>query len=703
MSRSASAVISVERFFELSLLGLIASGYLAVAGSGYLDAPTAALGAIGLAVRVMMVTGVVDLRLSNRLVGAATVAYIVFYPLDYAFISKEFLPATVHMVFFLAVVKILTARTNRDFIFLAIVAFLQLLAASVLSTSMNFFLFLALFLVFAVAAFASSEIRRSVHRPRRIARAELTRFHWRLAALTCATALGILVLTGGLFFLLPRTAQAAFRRLVPQQYHLPGFSNEVTLGQIGEIQQRRTPVMHVRLNSLEQPLNLKWRGAALSRFDGRRWYNPPDPPRILKVNDGMLELADKSQQRRAGIRFSYDVQLNAVASDALFFAGTPEYLFINSPTVVRTATDSYRLGFGLSEPMRYGAYSYLEKPGSAATAQDVVPAPALAAMYLQLPVLDPRIPALAKSVTAGEQTADGRARALERYLRTQYTYTLQLLSEEVPDPLAHFLFDRRKGHCEYFASAMAVMLRTIGIPARVTNGFQSGVYNPVSGWYVIRTSDAHSWVEAWLPGHGWSTFDPTPPDLGRNTLSIWSRMAMYLDAADTFWQEWVLNYDLNRQIVLASKMESSGRSVGLKWVDRLRASAAVWNARGKAALSAYGGIAVAFAVIAVAAWLFGPKLWAWVLTHRRVRKAQRGNASAPDATLFYRRMLVMMKRRGYEKPAWVTPTEFARNIGGADTAGLVREFTAAYNELRFGGNPGAAPRMMQVLSRLEHS
>ena len=86
------------------------------------------------------------------------------------------------------------------------------------------------------------------------------------------------------------------------------------------------------------------------------------------------------------------------------------------------------------------------------------------------------------------------------------------LSEPVSDPLAYFLFVRRKGHCEYFASSMAVMLRTLGIPSRVATGFLSGVYNPMTGWQVIRASDAHSWVEAWIPGQGWTTFDPTPSD-----------------------------------------------------------------------------------------------------------------------------------------------------------------------------------------------
>ncbi len=104
-SGQSRAAVSVERFFQLSLLGLVASGYLAVAGSGYLDLPTIVLVAAGLLLRGLLVTGVVLLRIPERMVTVVTLAYIGFYPLDYQFLSRDFLQATVHLVFFLAVVQ----------------------------------------------------------------------------------------------------------------------------------------------------------------------------------------------------------------------------------------------------------------------------------------------------------------------------------------------------------------------------------------------------------------------------------------------------------------------------------------------------------------------------------------------------------------------------------------------------------------------
>lgn len=689
---------SVDRYFELCVLGLVTSGYLAVLGSGYLDAPTAIATAVGLAVRALVVIGIIRLPVSARATTAVTIAYIGFYPLDYLYFSRDFITATVHLVFFLAVVKVLTAHATRDYVFLGIVGFLELLAAAVLSSNLAFFVFLALFLVFAIGSFASAEIRRSIRRPRQVGRAGLRRFAWRLGVLTLAMSIAILVLAAGLFFLLPRTAQAAFRHLVPQSSHLPGFSNEMTLGEIGEIRQRRTAVMHVRIENARHPAGLKWRGTALSRFDGRRWFNPPEAGTLLNVRDGVLELADFPQRRRKGVRINYDVQSSAALSDVLFLAGRPEFIQVDVSSLIRTSDGAFRTGVSGSAGLRYTAYSFLEET---AASPDPVEGPRGVARldYLQLPRLDPRIVALAQDLGARAATDAGRARAIEQYLQRGFAYTTRLLDRDVPDPLANFLFERRAGHCEYFASAMAVLLRVLGIPTRVATGFRTGVLNPVSGWYVIRASDAHSWVEAWLPSQGWTPFDPTPPSTEATATSPWTRLGFCLDAADTFWQDWVLNYNLDQQLTLATRMENSSRRFGSEWLVRLRLTAARWTR--PAVLEPLGAAVIALGAIALALWLLGPHLAAWWRTRTRVRLVQQGHASSSDATLLYGRMLRILTRRGLHKPAWVTPGEFARGLPASPAAELVREFTIAYNDLRFGGKAQAAPQMMALLERIE--
>ena len=185
----------------------------------------------------------------------------------------------------------------------------------------------------------------------------------------------------------------------------------------------------------------------------------------------------------------------------------------------------------------------------------------LALRYLQLPQLDPRIPELAGQVTASAATVYDKAAAIQQYLMTRYGYTLQLPRSLPRDPVANFLFVRRQGHCEYFASAMAIMLRTQGTPARIVNGFRGGEFNDLTGSYLIRGRDAHSWVEAYIPGFGWTTFDPTPAGPGV-VPARWNRLQLYLDAAAEFWREWVVNYDATQQ---RSLEETAGQGTRAWW------------------------------------------------------------------------------------------------------------------------------------------
>jgi transglutaminase-like putative cysteine protease len=662
-----------------------------------------------LLLRALLILGVLRFTISDRFLTIATLAYAGFFPLDYLFLSRAFLDATVHLIFFLAVMKILSARSNRDFLFTSTIAFLELLAAAILSSNLNFFLFLALYLFFAMAAFTSSEIRRALEKQEQVARTGLRHFHPRLGGLTVFATFGILALTAGLFFMLPRTADAALRRFISHRIYLPGFSNQVTLGQIGEIKTSSRPVMHIRIDSGTAPSSLKWRGAALSEFDGKRWFNTPSPARPIRVgpDDGAALLADPAQQARPGLRLMYRVDLNNMDTDALFFAGTPERVwgFGHPLLLLRDANDSCRLSQLPAEGFRYEAYSLLESGLSPAelSRPDAVPPPAdIRYRYLQVPAaLDPRVADLAHNMDAGAVSSAARARAIEKGLRTQYGYTLELPKQEVRDPLTYFLFTRRKGHCEYFASAMTVMLRTQGIPARLVTGFQSGTYNPLTELYVIRASDAHSWVEAWLPNRGWTTFDPTPPDPTLRRATLWDKIALYADAADTFWQQWVLAYDPSLQLTLAERMERSGRSLGLRWVERIAAKVVVWK-NGVVAWSRHFGVwlLVAAAALVLAAWL-APRAWRALDMLRRVRKARQGQANMADATLLYGRMLELLKRRGYHKPAWFTPYEFAASLPRTELGLLVGQFTDAYNALRFGGRVTSAPQLSLLLERLE--
>jgi transglutaminase-like putative cysteine protease len=699
---ASAAASQVDRFFELSLLGLLASGFLAVAGSGYLDVPTIVLTAAALSIRALLVAGWIRFELPPLVVTLITLAYIAFCPFDYFFVSRSFIPAAIHLVFFVAVVKILTARTDRDYLFLKVIAFLELLAACIVSASFNFFVFLLLFLILGVATFASSEIRQSRKRGYSPARISGSGMAGRLIGVVLTVSFAILVITAGLFFFLPRTARAAFQHLVSHRYHLAGFSNHVSLGEIGEIKQENVAVMHVKMDRPEDhALALKWRGAALSEFNGRAWFNRPGPGQILQPDRAKLMRMDDESPRRDGRYISYAVYLSDLAQDALFFAGSPQYLRIDS-LVVKRPYGNYSAQFSEARTVSYQVYSRLDSQAPAANRELVTPLPADARHdYLQLPRLDPRIRELTKKIVGAETSQATQAIMLQKYLRNNYGYTLELPKVEPDDPLAFFLFHRKKGHCEYFASSMAVMLRVLAIPSRVITGFQSGVYNPISGSQLIRSSDAHSWVEAWLPDRGWTTFDPTPPDPNAPGLAAWTRLSFYADAVDVFWQDWVLNYNLERQLQLASRVGESGRHIRLNWTEGPR----FWTVRSwseaKDFASRYGFVLFAGLALASLVKFLGRDGWHWWSMRRRLLKVQRGEGEASDATLLYQRMLKALRRRGIEKPAWLTPCEFARVLQEPELSLLVEDFTSAYNELRFGGNSEAAGRIFILLERLE--
>jgi hypothetical protein len=699
----------VDRFFEFSLLGMLAAGYFALAGSGYLDWPSAMLMLIALCVRGLMAAGVIELALPNRVSAVFILLAIGFFPLDVWLVSGAVFPAVVHLVCLLASLKIVTGKTNRDFMYLKMVAIVELLAGAILSVSLGFFAFLALFLMFAIAAFSSGEVRRSAQARRAVVRGGLRAFPRRLVSISVFLFSGILFMTAGMFFVLPRTARAALERIMPQHYHVSGFSKGVTLGQIGELKKNSTPVMHVRAYPGGGFLEVHWRGAALARFDGRRWDNRPALPQNLIPDQGVFTV-NRGPHSRLGHVITYTVKMNERGADTLFIAGTPQTIRIDVPYLEFTSSQSFVVVAPAVLPgLTYAVYSFLEdEAAEPAMLPSQLPRPERNEL-LQLPSIDPRIEPLAREMAAGARTDAEKANAIESHLRQDYGYTLEMLPSAVADPLANFLFDRKKGHCEYFASAMVVMLRTQGIPSRLVTGFQSGAYNPITGLQVVRESDAHSWVEAWIAGRGWTTFDPTPVDPGSAAGGVMARLSLFFDAAEQFWQEWVLSYDLDRQIGLASRMDESAR--------RLRVGgAAAWSAwvsdafsstvdGMKSAAREHWGhapiVVAAAALLAIAVVLCWPMLLRWWRARVRARRLARGQGEASDATVLYHRMLGALERRGIHKPPWLTPAEFARVLPASEISRMVDHLTVFYNELRFGGRGEVAPRMMHLLEQLE--
>jgi len=690
-SRPARGAASVERFFQFSLLGLVGTGFLALETTHRIDRPTTIITLTALFARAAFISGLARFNIPGRIISALALGYVGFYFADLALISQDFLTATVHGICFLAGLKILTANSARDFAYAGVVAFLELVGAALLSFQATFFVYLVIFVLFAIAALASAEIRRGLRRSPRIEYSARNRIAPRLFAVTCAAALGIMIVTAALFLVLPRTARAA-ALLFPRAPRLTGYSGIVDLGQFGEIGRDVRPVMHVLPYSGALPPGLKWRGSALSYFDGRRWLEPVTSGEDVPVLHGTAEVAGQLQRsRRDGRRLLYRADIESSDTGTLFIAGIPEYINVAASRLVRSRDDSFRVLPVTGEDLRYeiSAHSgpalpeplHLDERGR----------------YLRLPPIDTRIWSLARN-WAGNGDDYERALRIQGHLRRDYTYTLESSLRPLRDPLANFLFVSRRGYCEYFASAMAVMLRTLGIPSRVATGFQSGYFNDVSGMYVVRASDAHVWVEGWFEDRGWVTLDPTPSASERKPDGLSARINMYLDAADSMWRQWVIAYDLGRQAALAADFARSLRSWNRGWaqsnlhprVDRdslVRAGKAIWPF-------------VVPVLLLLLAIVYAPRVAQRWRMRALLRRVERSGASAGDAAALYRRLTEMLARRGFERPAWTTPAEFARHLP-PDQREPVARFTAAYYAVRFGGDASAASQLVTMLQQFE--
>jgi hypothetical protein len=327
-------------------------------------------------------------------------------------------------------------------------------------------------------------------------------------------------------------------------------------------------------------------------------------------------------------------------------------------------------------------------------------------VYLRLPDLDPKVAALARQVTSSATNNYDRAAAIQNYLRSNFRYTLDPSAIEPKDPIVSFLFKSRSGFCEYFAASMAVMLRTLNIPSRLVNGFQTGSYNRIGKDFVVRARDAHSWVEVYFPKYGWITFDPTPADPDPIRAGAWDD---YLDAASLFWSEWVINYDFSHQVQLVRQVEQTSRNFQQEFVGhadqfKQRAVRVAYVIEGW--LMSHKLLMFLLMVTVLAALAAGEKgaslaeirfFCLWKFGRRELALSPR------QATMSYQRLLTTLRKKGYPKPVALTPWEFATSLAGTRLGSGVTEFTRLYNLLRFGQVQVPMARLRQLLDEISRA
>jgi hypothetical protein len=707
----------IDLVFQIAMLLLVANGYLAILLGGELDSLSAAVMAIGLVVRGLSILGWGRSDLPKPLIATLSLLYVAFYLADIFVLRSGFMISTVRMLFFFTALRLVTARTSRDYFYLGVLAFLHLMAASMFVGGVSYLAVLLLFLIFSILTYTAFEIRRGCQAAALLvedADQAQGKLLWvRLATLSIALSGGILMLSFALFLVIPRTLALSSISPLRGNYTV-GFSDQVNLGNIGSVQLDHTPVMRIRESSGASLEKLKWRGLALRHFSGTRWSNPSPQDDFVEPNKGQYLLRAPVRRNERGRRIRYAVALEPMPVSAMFLAGQPEQISGSFRSLHVTDTDSYRVPRQPHQPLRYQAESWIpgELPERAANVAELF-TKQFRGKYLQLPKLDSRVATLAKQITGASESPLRQAALIEQHLRGQFGYTLNLPETKVGDPLAHFLFERREGHCEYFASAMTVMLRTLGISARLVNGFLEGIYNPVSEEQVIRSSDAHSWVEAYIPGHGWLSFDPTPPS-PYSAMGFWAmQFWMYWDALESSWGAWVLDYDWNRQLSLARDMQGRSQLAAGTILSSIQAgrrwAAQMWAAAG-AAFEQPGarrqtGWLMLLALIAAAAGLaLGlPRLAPWLARVYRRRRVETGHGRISDATYFYEQALRILECRGFNRLPTQTADEFAESVQEPQLRGLVQQVTKAYNRARFGHDRAQEKRLPQLVQALDRS
>ena len=708
---------AIERYFNVSLFLLVLSGFGTLASTGGLDLTAVSLVCLALIVRGYQLVTRREFVIPERWTTYLTLFYVLVYAADYFFLSRSFLTSTVHLVLFTMVVRLFSLQRTRDHYMLAVLSFLMVLASAVLTVGSLFVFTFAAFLLVAVVTFILMEMRHSVAQESTLAqdpRPADSPQRMGFSLLAIAPALMFLILVGSffIFFFLPRISSRYLSAYTPASDVSTGFTDHVQLGRIGQIQQSSVVVMHIELqNDVRGGDELKWRGVALSIFDGKTWSNSFEQRRLYPSPDGIYQLprppARQAVSARAHRYLRYRVLMEPLGTNVFFLAEQPLNLTGNY-RVVSTDMGGAVYNLDVDHPInRYDAESELPETDPDELRVDSTTLPEGGEEYLRLPPLDIRIAQLARQIAQTAPNNYDRALAVELYLQTHLTYTLELPRAVARDPLANFLFERKQGHCEYFASAMAVMLRSLGIPSRIVTGFRGGEFNDLTGQYVVRASNAHSWVEAYFPGSGWMSFDPTPggpvpPRTG------WSRWQLYLDAASSFWREWIINYDISHQRVLGQDAVSGSRRLldgARRWAAKQERMLLRSARRAHRNISSFpiGWLAGAIALAAALLVLFNFRSLLGALQSHHLR-AHPKRSPREAATLWYGKMVGRMARLGWRKSPAQTPSDFVAAIREPALQTRVATFTRAYESARFGRSAEDAeslPKLFEEIAAIE--
>lgn len=491
----------------------------------YLELPAQVLFPLGVLV------GMASDRCQHYFVGRISATFLSLVPFVYygsRLSLTQVVEPAVNILVLLLAVRLVTEKLPRNYLQLFVLSIFALAGSSLVTLGPLFLPALVLQIVCVTIGLQLLTFHASDTRLRLPAGSLRSLF-----AVSLVLPVGSLLLMLFFFAVLPRTQYPLWHFLNPAVNAVSGFSEQVRPGAFASNVASSAPVFRVESEALGRE-DLYWRGIVLNFVEeGIRWRREKPPGR-----EGANLLGGRQLTQ-------------------LFYPELREdgYLFTLDPTV-----EIRGLLLRGSADLVYRQRRYRKKPGSYQTiARLGGRMQALGVdrdFYLQVPAsLSPRLRRLAGELSARNETAAARIARTEEFFRSQ---NLVYATSDLPGserPLEEFLFDKKRGYCEFFASSFALLLRLQGVPARLVGGYHGGVRNELAGYYSITENMAHVWVEALDDGY-WRRIDPSRLAVNAATASIagrgktqgWGRRL--LDAADYYWTRAVISYDFNRQMEL---------------------------------------------------------------------------------------------------------------------------------------------------------
>ncbi|MCG8423209.1 MAG: DUF3488 and transglutaminase-like domain-containing protein [Proteobacteria bacterium] len=639
---------------------------------------------------------------------------VLVYSLISAFTGGEFLLIGGEFLLYLLVAKLFNRRSCKDYLHVYVITFLMLVAGTVLNSEFTYGAFFLGYVVAATWALILFHLRREMEdnfllkhsddRPSE--RVEVTRIlnSRRIVGRgffigTSLVSLTIFAIASLLFLMIPRIGFGLFFQKNRSGLTMVGFSDGIQLGGHGTIKNDPTVVMRVEIDDEYKGRRapyIHWRGVAFDRYENGRWLRSrKGPPTVRQVTyprigkerhhllyDNLETVIPEALDQRADRGTRQQIYLEPIGYDVLFGASMPLAFEFDARLGMRSPRSERNdeMRFAHAAGIRYVVYSAIDSPDVQSLRNAPKRLPPGYRSYLQFPPeITDRVKKLANEITREAKTDYDKAVAITSWLKTNLSYTLQMRSPGDLEPIDFFLFERKQGHCEYFSSAMAVMLRTVGVPARNVNGFLGGEWNEYNDYIAVRAGDAHSWVEVYFHGIGWVTFDPTPSAeidrLGRGSSSVGDRMRRLLDTLRFKWFKWVIEYDLYRQLSLFRSLRDSmsGRASSVKkWMTAIKE----WLAHHLETILAVVGMSIAISVLL---WLRNRRR-----SHRGIGYGSR-KASDPMSVL-YNAVLARLARRGHRRAPPATPLEHSRALtrAGMPGASEFAELTELYYRAVYG-------------------